>query len=188
MKAFLLFVCFAVGALAQAPASRIGGPKVFAKSSASLEVKAVAAKKTTTDDFKTDYGSYDKTFVRSRSLAIKVTNFNAAQPFNGQVTLYWLGRRGPGGGNRIVIGKPSVETVTLAAKQTKAFDADSGLVTASDLRLRAIGIRETGGLKLEGWMVVLQTADGQAVAVKASAAAIEDDFKRGLLDSLAVEE
>lgn len=164
--------------------SQAGTPKTFRQTSISLSAKQVAASKKTTNDFVTSWGSYDKTFARWRSVEIDIRNFSAKNDFTGYVRMYWLGRKGPGGGDRILAGQPSTEKVSVTKGATQKFDSDSGLVSANDMNLKAIGYRSTGGTKLEGWIVILYDENGVPLATKGSAPAIEDDYKQGFLDAI----
>ena len=56
-------------------------------------------------------------------------------------------------------------------------EIDSGKVTATDNRYRALGIRDTEGSRIEGWVVRLFDADGKVLAEQASAPPLLDWFR-----------
>ena len=66
-------------------------PQPLPATSLSLDAKTVAAKKSVRDDYKTDYGSYDKSFSRARDIEITLRNLGRT-PFDVVIATHFIGK------------------------------------------------------------------------------------------------
>ena len=83
----------------------------------------------------------------------------------GRVEYMWIGRAGPAGGKNYVVQTQSAKVWTRGADQSA----------------RCVGgyMRRERGLRYEGWIAVLYSADNVPLAVKASSPELEKDFLSG---------
>lgn len=137
----------------------------------SLEVKTVATKMEMTDQFQTNYGSYDQHTERSRAVEIVVRTYgNKAEPFT--VLTYWIGKR-TATNSRVILKKQKGGGEGNPGPVEK-FTSSSGNVKGSDMNLAIIGYRSTEGYRIEGWIVVAARASDNAIlAIKASSPGLE---------------
>lgn len=178
-----LFLAITLGAAAQErppilyPPGGVSKPAPAPpKTSLSLDVKGVAAKAVTKNDFMTDYGSYDKTTERERTIELTVRNFGR-EAAGATVTVEWLGRRVSD--KQLVIVKRRAFPLGIGAGRAATWQESSGLVKGADMKLTMIGVRERSGSTIAGWRATLRGEDGGELAMKASEQAYVDAAKRG---------
>lgn len=133
--------------------------------SVSLDVKSVAARKNVRDDYKTDWGSYDKNYDRERNIEIAIRT-SGKEPLAVVVKSWWLGKP-IANSQRVLIAK--TESKVTLSNDFQKLTSSSGNVEGRDLRLRAIGQRHVEGYKIDGWVVTVHDPENDAVvAVKLS--------------------
>jgi hypothetical protein len=130
-----------------------------------LDVRTMASKSAVRNDYKTDWGSYDKNYERSRVIEISVSMLRG-EPVKLFVTTRWVGKK-MSGKDYVTLGRHQQEIVLKAGAPQK-WNEESGAIKARDLNLEAIGDRTVGGAKISGWVVTVENEVGQILARKTS--------------------
>lgn len=153
----------------------------FPRTSLGLDVRGVAARKNVKDDYKTDYGSYDKTYNRERVIEATVrTTGTAADPI---LAVWWIGKSTYY--NRRTVLRHQRTPINVQPGKPAIVELASGDIEARDMKLNAIGYRKVGGDRIEGWLVaILDPATGQPIAWRASEPGIASLARSGELDRL----
>ncbi len=143
----------------------------------SLDAALDSNASSSTDHFKTDYGSSDVHTEKSRSIGFNVRNFGKV-PAQAELEIYWIGKFT--GGNTRVLLRQQTTKIDLAAGGQQRGLSRSGDVLGSDLKLIMIGVRHTEGFKIEGWVAKLYSAatdatgSRQLLAIKAGDTHLEE--------------
>jgi len=199
MKAKLLFVLFLAltnldseaqvakkggnaGGQEPAPVNLLGWDAAN-RGSFSIDAKPARYGKSTKDDFKTDYGSYDKNIVRTVALDVELKNFSRVSQTVIIETLWFVRPERPpasgigGAYSKVFLSERDIgmPTELLAGKGVKQ---ESATVTKSSrTRYVALGESYSGGLKPAGWIVLARIGE-LVVAYKASSPTLDALVKR----------
>src|SRR5687767_6954107 len=87
MRSLILLGVFAATCSAELPSNFVP----YAEAKISLDAKTLVAGSKAVDDFKSGYGSYDKTWKRERSIELSAKSFASAQ-MDVVVRVYWIGK------------------------------------------------------------------------------------------------
>lgn len=111
----------------------------------------------TATNWKTDWGSASKDYLRRRVLCVTL---RAVGEYDPRVTLEWyfIGKSNDGGGGLAVYGAGAAEA-SVSRVATKPYVIGSDFVTHYQDRYNALGITERGGLKPFGWVVLVWQGD-----------------------------
>jgi len=141
-------------------------PQSLPATSLSLDAKTVAAKKSVRDDYKTDYGSYDKSFSRARDIEITLRNLGRT-PFDVVITTHFIGKF-TASNERLILSSRD-EPVKIQPNTTQKVTASSGAIEGKDLKLSLAGVRDASGARIEGWIVLVrETATKKLLCCKGS--------------------
>lgn len=164
---------FAATSRAQQPASLITMERVDWASKISLEVRNVASGSSMSDSYPTWWGSYDKTWSKRRDIEVKLHNLGGATT-KVRVEVIWTGKT-VRTHDRIVLDRGGHEFTVDSRGHVKFVVGVNA--EASDMKLATIGVRESGGAKIEGWVVTVRDVSrpsawnpklGTLIAVKGS--------------------
>ena len=146
------------------------------RGSVSIDAKETMSGKISSNNFKSDYGSYDKDQLRTRRIAVTVRNFSR-MPVNVAVETLWFvtPERPPKervGQDLASIGERAfLSEQELKAGQSVTLEA-SNSAKSNRTRYEALGESYASGVKFAGW-IVLARAEGKVIAYKASTPALD---------------
>ena len=146
---------FLIALLVAASSLRAASPESLPSTSLSLDAKTVAAKKSVRDDFKTDYGSSDKSFSRARDIEITLRNLGRS-PYDVIVATHFIGKF-TASNDRLIL-RSRDDPAKIQPNTTQKFSASSGFVEGTDLKLSLIGVRDVSGARIDGWIVLVRDA------------------------------
>lgn len=138
----LLFLLVAV------PASRSEDLQKFSRlyrDNVALDAKPIAGGSSTRDDFKTNYGSYDKTKTQARTIEISVRPVSSKKE-EISIRFYFVFRDAQ---TKEEVFVPADTVVFKEGSGTAVFSQEA---TSTDLKLVTIGIREKTGESIYGWL------------------------------------
>lgn len=151
MKPLLLALLVPALALAQLPV----------KPSASVTAKTMAARSGRVNSFVTDYGSYDTSYERQVRVEAQVsTSGRVSFP----AVLHWFIVVKPLKSSKRITVETGEIPVKVAPGGSTKVDFTSKPVSASDMNLKAIGVRDLTGAKIDGWAIRITTQDGAELA------------------------
>ncbi len=167
---FRTFVLLAMLAPAAQPAEPAPERERIAPSHIGLDAVLTSNAAASKDHFKTDYGSSDIHTEKNRRVLVNVRNFGR-EPQRVALDIVWIGKF-TGSNERVILRRQSTP-LALAPGAQERITGDSGEVKGSDLKLVMIGVRDTRGFKIEGWIAQLReagegNATGALIGLKAS--------------------
>ena len=129
-----------------------------------LTAATTAASRTRDDNFKTDYGSYDRDIYRIRSVSAR--SECTLGTGTGTLVIQWIGR--PAGSNT----KPAIVKRDERPLEFKPAGTLSAVFSCAfvenDAKYVALGIRDQSGTKYTGWIVRVLDSTGHILAEQAS--------------------
>jgi hypothetical protein len=162
--AVLGIVAFISPVCAQAPAT---SRSVF------LEAMESAGDSKTTNNWRTYSGSYDKTKVATRELAITVRNMSQTLPGKFTIEWYFIGK--PTNGTRRFLYDQGNKEITLAPSAFEKIAVESKELSSRTVRdsyYYSYGYNYKSGDKPDGW-IIRAKVNGEVVRVKASSPQLE---------------
>ncbi len=127
-------------------------------SNLSFRAKETGTKKQDTDNWKTDYGSYDRDTVRKKTILVEVTKFGNDPAKGVRVWALWIARSNQSGSSPYVYRR---EVITRDVNsQLSSIEFVSPEVTENNTNYAALGVRYVSGSKLIGYVIGMDYKDG----------------------------
>lgn len=148
--------------------------------SVTIEVKPLLAGKITQNNFKTDYGSYDKDQVRMRKIQVSIRNYSK-EPRKLTVETLWFVTPEKPPKDRIAPQEPFIGSreVTIDGEMKPSQTASgesSSLAESNRTRYEALNESYADGIKFVGWVVVAREGN-KVVGAKAGTPTLEKLLK-----------
>jgi hypothetical protein len=120
----------------------------------SIEGKSIGTGKVTQENWKTDWGSYDRNYTRMQHVEVTVTAWGAGEG-NVEVEWIWFGRGLEKGSPRVILNRGKSPITIKAGAGPKSLLIHSGAIAGSVQNYSALGERYADGEKIEGWYIRL---------------------------------
>lgn len=158
--------------------------RVSPQSHVTLSASEVASAAETRTKYRDTAGGYHVEIIRARSIACSARNLGTA-PVNAELCVVWIGNTAATtthvirdrSASRFIL-RADVYPVSLAAGASANQRASSGTVTAEDMSLNLIGVREVSGCRIEGWAATVRDAQSHELLAARGSEAWADEFVR----------
>ena len=147
-------------------------PAPKSTASGSLRAQLISASKITKENWRTDWGSYDRDYERMHHIEVRLLPWGKGETA-ADLEWIWFGRGLEHNGARVVL-KRGRQAVTLkGGAGPQIILLHSGIILGSVANYAALGERDAEGEKIEGWYVRL-LVDGQTVSDATSSSYLAD--------------
>jgi len=172
MRCLLVLAVFAACASAQLPPSLVPPPPDYTrpapppapvkKYAITFEARTILVGRMSLDKWKTDWGSYDRDYVRMQHVELTLLRWQHGVECFAEIL--WFGRELGGEKRRVVFRNDAVKISPTAT----SILFKSGLVEGNVQNYVALAERYASGYKIEGWYVRTLDKDGRTLDDAAS--------------------
>lgn len=137
-----------------------------------LDARTEANARITDQEWKTDWGSYDRDVFRLRQISARVQCTVGEE--RGVIVVQWIGRdTAKNSAAALVAREEKPITLKPGADITETFKQ---MFAESDAKYKALGERDRSGHKFGGWIVRVLGADGKVLAEQTSSTPLLKKF------------